>query len=67
MFGIENIFVSEVPHQEVKVSAYLNMAADMTHNFTDGLAIGMLFLDHTFLVYKLLYNGRALEKIKLCK
>ena len=27
-------------HQEVKVSAYLNMAADMTHNFTDGLAIG---------------------------
>ena len=48
MFGIVNIFVSEVPHQEVKVSAYLNMAADMTHNFTDGLAIGMLFFTKSF-------------------
>jgi len=29
---------------EIKVSAYLNMAADMAHNFTDGLAIGSSFL-----------------------
>uniref|UniRef100_A0A8C4GTD7 Zinc transporter SLC39A7 n=1 Tax=Dicentrarchus labrax TaxID=13489 RepID=A0A8C4GTD7_DICLA len=27
-----------------KVSAYLNLAADFTHNFTDGLAIGASFL-----------------------
>lgn len=30
--------------KEVKVSAYLNLAADCTHNFTDGLAIGASFL-----------------------
>lgn len=35
-------------HQEVKVSAYLNMAADMTHNFTDGLAIGMSACQNDF-------------------
>lgn len=29
---------------EIKVSAYLNLAADFTHNFTDGLAIGASFL-----------------------
>lgn len=33
-----------IAHSEIKVSAYLNMAADMTHNFTDGLAIGSSFL-----------------------
>ena len=30
--------------EDVKVSAYLNLAADCTHNFTDGLAIGASFL-----------------------
>ncbi len=28
----------------IKVSAYLNLAADFTHNFTDGLAIGASYL-----------------------
>uniref|UniRef100_A0A3B4AAF3 Zinc transporter SLC39A7 n=1 Tax=Periophthalmus magnuspinnatus TaxID=409849 RepID=A0A3B4AAF3_9GOBI len=28
----------------IKVSGYLNLAADFTHNFTDGLAIGASFL-----------------------
>ena len=30
--------------ENIKVSAYLNLAADCTHNFTDGLAIGASFL-----------------------
>ena len=30
--------------QEIKVSGYLNLAADFTHNFTDGLAIGASYL-----------------------
>lgn len=30
-----------------KVAAYLNMAADFSHNFTDGLAIGASFLAST--------------------
>ncbi|CAL8365857.1 unnamed protein product, partial [Arctogadus glacialis] len=34
----------ETPNTEIKVSAYLNLAADFTHNFTDGLAIGASFL-----------------------
>uniref|UniRef100_A0AAZ3Q7L1 Zinc transporter SLC39A7 n=1 Tax=Oncorhynchus tshawytscha TaxID=74940 RepID=A0AAZ3Q7L1_ONCTS len=29
---------------DIKVSGYLNLAADFTHNFTDGLAIGASFL-----------------------
>lgn len=29
---------------EIKVAGYLNLAADFTHNFTDGLAIGASFL-----------------------
>lgn len=29
---------------EIKVSAYLNLAADFAHNFTDGLAIGASYL-----------------------
>lgn len=29
---------------EIKVSGYLNLAADFTHNFTDGLAIGASYL-----------------------
>lgn len=36
---------SEEPEvEEIKVAAYLNLAADCTHNFTDGLAIGASFL-----------------------
>lgn len=31
-------------HTDIKVSGYLNLAADFTHNFTDGLAIGASFL-----------------------
>ncbi|XP_066914805.1 zinc transporter Slc39a7-like [Clytia hemisphaerica] len=34
----------EEEEPEVKVSAYLNLAADAAHNFTDGLAIGASFL-----------------------
>ena len=30
--------------REIKVSAYLNLAADFTHNFTDGLAISASYL-----------------------
>jgi len=29
---------------DIKISAYLNLAADFTHNFTDGLAIGASYL-----------------------
>lgn len=29
---------------EIKVAGYLNLAADFTHNFTDGLAIGASYL-----------------------
>jgi solute carrier family 39 (zinc transporter), member 7 len=29
---------------EIRVSGYLNLAADFAHNFTDGLAIGASFL-----------------------
>ncbi|XP_022542681.2 zinc transporter Slc39a7 [Astyanax mexicanus] len=31
-------------NSDIKVSGYLNLAADFTHNFTDGLAIGASFL-----------------------
>lgn len=30
--------------QEIKIAGYLNLAADFTHNFTDGLAIGASFI-----------------------
>ncbi|PSN43425.1 Zinc transporter SLC39A7 [Blattella germanica] len=30
--------------EDIKVSGYLNLAADFTHNFTDGLAIGASYL-----------------------
>merc|ERR1712131_494870 len=33
------------PEQELAVAAWLNLAADFAHNFTDGLAIGASFLD----------------------
>lgn len=33
-----------VENGDIKVSGYLNLAADFTHNFTDGLAIGASFL-----------------------
>lgn len=32
------------PPPPIKVSAYLNLAADFAHNFTDGLAIGASYL-----------------------
>uniref|UniRef100_A0A667XWW9 Zinc transporter SLC39A7 n=1 Tax=Myripristis murdjan TaxID=586833 RepID=A0A667XWW9_9TELE len=34
----------EAKKEEKKMSGYLNLAADFTHNFTDGLAIGASFL-----------------------
>uniref|UniRef100_A0A3Q0SYQ5 Zinc transporter SLC39A7 n=1 Tax=Amphilophus citrinellus TaxID=61819 RepID=A0A3Q0SYQ5_AMPCI len=34
----------EKKRTDIKVSGYLNLAADFTHNFTDGLAIGASFL-----------------------
>ncbi|KAK2719774.1 zinc transporter Slc39a7-like isoform X2 [Artemia franciscana] len=35
---------TEKPERSIKVAAFLNLAADFTHNFTDGLAIGASFL-----------------------
>ena len=35
---------ADTPVQEIKVAGYLNLAADFTHNFTDGLAIGASYL-----------------------
>ena len=32
------------PQNEIKVAGYLNLAADFSHNFTDGLAIGSSYL-----------------------
>ncbi|KAM9326671.1 zinc transporter SLC39A7 [Gastrophryne carolinensis] len=37
----------ESPRTDMTVSGYLNLAADFTHNFTDGLAIGASFLVST--------------------
>lgn len=31
-------------NEEIKIAGYLNLAADFTHNFTDGLAIGASFI-----------------------
>lgn len=33
-----------VQEDDIKVAGYLNLAADFTHNFTDGLAIGASYL-----------------------
>ena len=43
---IYGCFLAELHDHEddIKVSGYLNLAADFTHNFTDGLAIGASFL-----------------------
>jgi zinc transporter 7 len=30
--------------EDIKVAGYLNLAADFSHNFTDGLAIGASYL-----------------------
>ncbi|CAG0879161.1 unnamed protein product [Cyprideis torosa] len=35
---------TEPEFREIKVAGYLNLAADFTHNFTDGLAIGASFI-----------------------
>lgn len=35
------------PLTDIKVAGYLNLAADFTHNLTDGLAIGASFLAGT--------------------
>lgn len=32
------------PANDIKIAGYLNLAADITHNFTDGLAIGASYL-----------------------
>lgn len=32
------------PIEDIKIAGYLNLAADFTHNFTDGLAIGASYL-----------------------
>lgn len=34
----------EEPQKKMEVAGYLNLAADFTHNFTDGLAIGASYL-----------------------
>jgi len=33
-----------IEQEDIKVAGYLNLAADFTHNFTDGLAIGASYL-----------------------
>lgn len=49
-FSTSNLFnryfleVKEQPLEEIKVAGYLNLAADFSHNFTDGLAIGSSYL-----------------------
>jgi len=35
---------TESPDDEIKVAGFLNLAADMFHNFTDGLAVGASYL-----------------------
>ncbi|XP_073340341.1 zinc transporter Slc39a7 isoform X2 [Pagrus major] len=40
----EKVPKKEEKSADIKVSGYLNLAADFTHNFTDGLAIGASFL-----------------------
>lgn len=37
------VLCSFLPLQDLRVSGYLNLAADLAHNFTDGLAIGASF------------------------
>lgn len=34
----------EEEHKDIEIAGYLNLAADFTHNFTDGLAIGASYL-----------------------
>lgn len=41
--GLKN-FISENSDGDINVAGYLNLAADFSHNFTDGLAIGASFL-----------------------
>lgn len=41
---ILRVFTVPSNNADIKVSGYLNLAADFTHNFTDGLAIGASFL-----------------------
>uniref|UniRef100_A0A8C4RU26 Zinc transporter SLC39A7 n=1 Tax=Erpetoichthys calabaricus TaxID=27687 RepID=A0A8C4RU26_ERPCA len=42
-FGQKTVYING-SKDNIKVSGYLNLAADFTHNFTDGLAIGASFL-----------------------
>jgi zinc transporter 7 len=39
-----NLLYYSISLGDIKVAGYLNLAADFTHNFTDGLAIGASFL-----------------------
>ncbi|XP_071450540.1 zinc transporter Slc39a7 [Hetaerina americana] len=47
--GSQKSEVEETIHEsgDIKVAGYLNLAADFTHNFTDGLAIGASYLAGT--------------------
>jgi zinc transporter 7 len=42
--GVEIPAVPEHQHPHIAAAGYLNLAADFSHNFTDGLAIGATFL-----------------------
>ncbi|XP_076270559.1 protein catecholamines up-like isoform X2 [Rhynchophorus ferrugineus] len=42
--GQEKDKKEEKQHEDIKVAGYLNLAADFSHNFTDGLAIGSSYL-----------------------
>nr|XP_006818785.1 PREDICTED: LOW QUALITY PROTEIN: zinc transporter SLC39A7-like [Saccoglossus kowalevskii] len=41
---VDKITENAEEESDIKVAGYLNLAADFTHNFTDGLAIGASFL-----------------------
>ncbi|CAK1549991.1 unnamed protein product [Leptosia nina] len=40
----KNKKIQKSKKEEIKIAGYLNLAADFTHNFTDGLAIGASFI-----------------------
>lgn len=44
MFNFIKYLYFTVPKQSLSVAGWLNVVADFTHNFTDGLAIGAAYL-----------------------
>lgn len=42
--SVKKVDAKHEEHNEIEIAGYLNLAADFTHNFTDGLAIGASYL-----------------------